>query len=221
MPGAFRSKLTFANVTSVVALFIALGGTTYAVTQLDGSKIVNRSIAGGKLEKNTLTGGEINESKLKKVKSAEVADRTLQLTVSAPKRKSKTADRALRGAGDPDSSLLKLSNGQSQQLLASGPFTLSASCVDTGDTPRIRVVATTTEPGTYAVGSGRIQPFGPGEEVTLVSVDDPIVQGSLGAAGLGSTYVAPSGATMQLGGGVVFGTQTLGADCVASAYGVG
>jgi hypothetical protein len=219
---ALRSKLTFANVVSAAALFIALGGTSYAVTQLDGSKIVNRSIPAGKLEKNTLTGAEINESKLKGVKSAKVADRTLQLTVSAAKKKRKRAAGASRAGGGTDASLVKLSVGQTQSLLASGPFTLTASCVDEGGAPRLRVVATSTEAGSYVVGANHLAPFGPGDEVKLVDPSDPFPVGTLNGSGIATTFVAPSGATLQLGGvGVLHGSQILGADCVASAYGVG
>jgi hypothetical protein len=221
--GMLRSKATFANVTSLVALFVALGGTAYAVTQLDGSKIVNRSIPAGKLKKNTLTGTEIKESKLGTVKSAEVSDRTLQLTVSEPKGKSKGAARELSAGGDSGASLVKLSIGQTENLLTSGPFSLKASCVDQGGAPGVRAVATTTEAGTYVVGAGHAAPFGPGEEVPLVDVDGPpFPAGTLSGSGIGTTFVAPSGATLQLGGvGVLHGTQVLGADCVASAYGVG
>lgn len=221
--GRLRSKVTFANVTSLVALFVALGGTAYAVTQLDGSKIVNRSVPAKKLKKNTVTGTEIKESKLGTVKSAEVSDRTLQLTVSEPKGKSKRAARELSAGGDSSSSLLKLSVGQTQSLLTSGPFELTASCIDVGGEPRLRAVATSSEAGTDVAGAGHAGPFGPGEEVPLVDVDGPpFPAGILNGSGIGTTFVAPSGATLQLGGvGVLFGTQILGADCVASAYGIG
>jgi hypothetical protein len=31
-----RQRLTFANVTSVIALFVALGGSSYAAVKIDG-----------------------------------------------------------------------------------------------------------------------------------------------------------------------------------------
>ena len=39
-----RRHLTFANVTSVLALFIALGGTSYAVATIGTKQIKNNSV---------------------------------------------------------------------------------------------------------------------------------------------------------------------------------
>jgi hypothetical protein len=58
------------TVVAYLALFIALGGTSYAVTRINGSALKDRSVAGKKLKKNTVTGVEIKESKLGKVPTA-------------------------------------------------------------------------------------------------------------------------------------------------------
>src|SRR4051812_40719825 len=42
-------RLTYANVMSTVAVFIALGGSSYAAVRISGSSIRNHSIAGKKL----------------------------------------------------------------------------------------------------------------------------------------------------------------------------
>jgi hypothetical protein len=49
---------------ALIALMVALGGSAYAGTKINGSQIVDRSISGSKVKKNTLTGAEIKESKL-------------------------------------------------------------------------------------------------------------------------------------------------------------
>jgi hypothetical protein len=49
-----RPKLSFANVMSVIAVFIALGGGAYAAKKLNGKKIANNSIPAKKLKKNVL-----------------------------------------------------------------------------------------------------------------------------------------------------------------------
>jgi hypothetical protein len=59
---------------SLLALFVALGGTGYAAAKLNGRNIVNRSIRGGKLAHNTGTGTQIRESSLGRVPSAADAD---------------------------------------------------------------------------------------------------------------------------------------------------
>jgi hypothetical protein len=69
-----RKRLTYANVMSTVAVFIALGGSSYAAFTLDGSTIKDRSIAGKKVRHNTLTGVQIRESSLARVPRAKTAD---------------------------------------------------------------------------------------------------------------------------------------------------
>jgi hypothetical protein len=70
-----RHHLTYANVMATVAVFIALGGSSYAALRISGSDIKNRSIAGKKIKRNTLTGKQIRESRLARVPRARNADR--------------------------------------------------------------------------------------------------------------------------------------------------
>src|SRR3954447_20143267 len=65
-----RHRLSYANVVATLALFVALGGTGYAASQLTGRDIKNRSISRVDIKKNALTGTEINESKLRQVPRA-------------------------------------------------------------------------------------------------------------------------------------------------------
>ena len=62
-----RHRLSYANVMSTVAVFIALGGSSYAAVTLSGSDIKHRSIPATKMKRNTLTGLEIRESRLGRV----------------------------------------------------------------------------------------------------------------------------------------------------------
>jgi hypothetical protein len=77
-----RQPLTYANVMSTVAVFIALGGSSYAALTISGSDIRKRSIAGVKLKRNTLTGREIRESRLRRVPRARNASRLGGLTAA-------------------------------------------------------------------------------------------------------------------------------------------
>jgi hypothetical protein len=58
MLAKFRSGVTFANVVSLIALFLALGGGAYALT------IPRNSVGARQLKKNAVTG-----SKIRKVRS--------------------------------------------------------------------------------------------------------------------------------------------------------
>jgi hypothetical protein len=74
-----RSRLTYSNIIATLALFIALGGVSYAAVKLPKNsvtnktikknavtspKIKNKTITGADVKSNTLTGSQINESTL-------------------------------------------------------------------------------------------------------------------------------------------------------------
>ena len=52
------------TVVAYLALFVAVGGSAYAVTQIDSGDIRNRSIQGKDVARDTLGGKQINEAKL-------------------------------------------------------------------------------------------------------------------------------------------------------------
>jgi hypothetical protein len=84
VPSKFRPRLTYANVMSTVAVFVALGGSSYAAVTISGSSIKNRSIPAKKLKPNSITGKQVRESRLK-VRSARNADRLGGLSADALK----------------------------------------------------------------------------------------------------------------------------------------
>jgi hypothetical protein len=89
MLARMRQRLTFANVISVIALFIALGGGAYAAVALPknsvgskqikknavtNAKIGKNAVTGAKVKDGSLTGTDINLTTLPKVGSATNAD---------------------------------------------------------------------------------------------------------------------------------------------------
>jgi hypothetical protein len=78
------SRPSPALLVAIVALFMALGGTSYAALKITGTNVVNgtltgadvdnRSLGGKELKKNTLDGTEIDESALGPVPKATDAD---------------------------------------------------------------------------------------------------------------------------------------------------
>jgi hypothetical protein len=78
----FRNRLTYANVMSTLAVFIALGGSSYAALRISGKSIENRSIPAKKLKRNSLSGREIRESRLH-VRRARSAERLGGFTAEA------------------------------------------------------------------------------------------------------------------------------------------
>jgi hypothetical protein len=78
-----RRHLSLANLLAATALFVALGGVSYAATTINGNKIVKQTIGAGKLKQgtltstqvkaNALTGSVIDESTLNIVPAAQTA----------------------------------------------------------------------------------------------------------------------------------------------------
>ena len=52
-------RLTYANVTATLALFLALGGIAAAGTLISGSTIMARSLPANRLKRHSLTAAEI------------------------------------------------------------------------------------------------------------------------------------------------------------------
>jgi hypothetical protein len=58
---------------ALLALFVSLTGSAFAVTRINGSSLVDRSVTNVKIKKNSLTAAEINKSRLGSVARAAVA----------------------------------------------------------------------------------------------------------------------------------------------------
>ena len=59
MPRLSVRRPTPATMVALAALFVALGGSSYAAITLDGEDIKNRSISGTKLKANTVRSSEV------------------------------------------------------------------------------------------------------------------------------------------------------------------
>jgi hypothetical protein len=94
MHAKLRPQLTYANVMATIAVFLALGGSSYAVSRIDGKRIKSHSITGAKLKRNTLTGRQIREQRLATVPNASRLDK---LDSTAFQRSGAAAGGALAG----------------------------------------------------------------------------------------------------------------------------
>lgn len=59
-----RSHLTFANVIAMLALFVALGGSSYAALRVTGKNVRNGSLTGTDVRNSSLTGRDVRSSSL-------------------------------------------------------------------------------------------------------------------------------------------------------------
>lgn len=72
-----------AAVIATLALFVALGGTSYAASSsINGSQLTNHSVAGKKLQNHTVTGTQVKVSTFPKVPSAHRADLATHATTA-------------------------------------------------------------------------------------------------------------------------------------------
>jgi hypothetical protein len=107
MLSRLRERLSYANVMSTLAVFIALGGSSYAVIRIDSQDIANNSIrsvdvrngslAQRDMRRNTLTGRSIKESRLGRVPWAANSERlggmtAVDLLVKCPSGTFPTSD---------------------------------------------------------------------------------------------------------------------------------
>jgi hypothetical protein len=111
-----RQRLTYANGMSTVAVFVALGGSSYAVLRIDSSDIANNSVRGvdirnrslseRDIKRNALGGRSIRESRLGRVPRARDADRVggmsaAELVVACPSGTFPAADVCVEGSARP------------------------------------------------------------------------------------------------------------------------
>jgi hypothetical protein len=78
---ALRRRLSYANVMATVAVFIALGGSSYAALTVTGRNVKNGTLTFRDLRRDTLGGSRIKESRLGAVRRARNADRLNGVTV--------------------------------------------------------------------------------------------------------------------------------------------
>jgi hypothetical protein len=208
-----------ALVVSLIALFVALGGSGYAAVKLNGKslkngsvagkKLKNRSIAGKKLKNNTVTGRHIKESTLGKVPLAAQADNATSATNAT---NATTAGSATSFGGmtaqriDP----FTLSDNGTREVAKVGPFTLTASCTidDAGeDTALINV--TTSQSNSAIVGEDEDADFDIGDTVPWVTAETFTGTGTPEIAEDPPLLIAPDGTEIfgyQLYAGVnIFG----------------
>jgi hypothetical protein len=159
---ALRKRITFSNVVALLALFVALGGTAYAIKKINGRNLLANSVSGKKLKRNTLGGREINESKLGLVPHALKADEAGSLG-------GKTAADFAPAGVVLTSGLVKLSPGQEQTLLTTGPLTIRLTCKTEGPETVARILLRSSEAGSLDFG----EPLTPNTDHVLVKSESP------------------------------------------------
>lgn len=219
-----------ATVIAVIALFVAIGGTGYAATTINGKDIKNRSIAGKKLKNGAVAGKQvkrdslgarqIKESSLKTVARAQAA---VSATTATTADRAKTAEGLTGPAASSLANADRISTGQMikltktgtsaattplQRAAAKGPFTVDVGCYDNAGQTNPYVRVGSSEPGSVIDGQQS-------DTVDVLDFD-------AAAFDTYTTFVtalAPSGASLGFVLDVV--SNGLGTDCafvISTAY---
>lgn len=237
---SIRKRLSFANIMSAVAVFIALGGIAVAAglpkksvgakqlkgnavttakikkNAVTGKKIKKGTITGSKIKNDSITGTQINESTLGTVPSANVANNTVGLTRFN----------------------VKLGFGQSQVLVTAGVFTLTASCLqnttDQEGNPNLdvaRIVISTSANGKVFDAEDSKRGFDPTEflDTTTPELERVWVEETVGTGETeyesesnsdGSAY-DPTGTSLSMPGhGLGIGLNVYGPGCFFNGFAI-
>ncbi len=114
MPEKFRQRLSFANVVSLIALFVALGGTAWA---LESNSVRSKHIVDGQVRTPDLAPDSVTAAKLADLEALEAVARVCDGSVP------------VNGSTPPC--------GQDLNL---GDFAVSFRCESTGDSRRALIV---------------------------------------------------------------------------------
>jgi len=112
-----RARLTYSNVVATIALFVALGGSSYAALTLTGRNIKDSTLTGKDVKDKSLTGADVKDSSLtgRDVRNGSIA--AADLDPSLPN--------SLRGAQGPQG--LQGPKGDQGQSVPVDGFTKSES----------------------------------------------------------------------------------------------
>lgn len=116
-----------ALVISLLALFVALGGSAYAATKIGTKDIKANAITTGKIKKNAITTAKIKKNA---VTGAKIKESSLGVVPSATN--AVNATNATNFSRYFTIGIVKANPGQTVTLFTSGPFTFSGHCKDLG-----------------------------------------------------------------------------------------
>jgi hypothetical protein len=138
-------------VISILALFVALGGSAYAAKKIGTKEIKANAITTGKIKKNAVTTSKI---KKEAVTGAKIKESTLGAVPNATHAVSAdsatnatTATTATNFSRYYTSGLKKANVGETVTLLSVGPFTFIGKCTEAGGEKIARSYLTTSRSG--------------------------------------------------------------------------
>jgi hypothetical protein len=197
-----RLRPTPATVISLLALFVSLGGVSYAVAtgSIDSREIRNNAVRTKDLRNNDIRGLDIRNSTIQgrdvavsSILGEDIREATLAKVPQAARADTAGAVDALRAIG-----ARTLAPGAPQNILLTyGPLALTATCTAGGSGPVAQVRAQSTQAGSSADGEEASVPNLGAAPQTIVAVT------STGAKEVESSQIVASGGGTATLSGVV------------------
>jgi len=198
MKRILRRRPSPALVVAMVALFVALGGSAYALT-ITGGNVKNGSLTGADIRNRSLTQTDLKGRALKgtlMIKDSVGYNAVKEQVLDASKlRKVKASEDSDRIAGVTGSRIapFSLENNQSKALPAAGPFTVTARCRTEGADQIAEIVVQTNQNNSAVEGATKDTVFNIGETVALVAAQAPTGTPAFDQEAAGAA-IAPDGA---------------------------
>lgn len=209
-------KLTYANIVATLALFIALGGVSWAAYSLpknsvgskqirknavSTTKVKNRSLLGGDLKNNTLKGTQVDEDSLGKVPAAASAD-----VAGTSADRFTLVRREISSASNPNVGLAR-AYASEFPLVSHGPISLYGKCFEVGTTVYGEVYVRSAVDGAFGTYSNAYSdflanpPLGTSfatEELRLVGQKWSLANNATVGGG-GGVFLSPDGVGLSAG----------------------
>jgi hypothetical protein len=142
-----RHHLSYANVMATVAVFVALGGVSYAAATISGNKLIKGTVGAGKLKNGTLTSTQVKADSLT---GSVIDESTLTIVPSAQTANSATTATSATTAGSADTAK-SATTAQSATTAGSAEHAVSA------DTATKATEATSADSATTADNADTVE----------------------------------------------------------------
>jgi hypothetical protein len=164
MLARLRSRLSYANVVATLALFVALGGSAVAASQITGDQVKDGSLTGDDIKNESIKSKDVSELKATDLRPAARA-----------RLKGARGPRGLRGPTGPGALQIhrtfKVADGV-VDLFTKGGLRVRVKCSPSANPDALTFTATTdTDHSVVGIGSVAVNPTGTGQAF-MPGVDD-------------------------------------------------
>jgi hypothetical protein len=214
---SIRKRLSFANIMSAVAVFVALSGIAVAAglpkNSVGKKQLKNNAVTTAKIKKNAVTTPKIKNGAVNsaKVKDGSLTGSDINIGTLGTVPAAQTAATASNLAGQTTFAV-RLAVGQSQVVASHGVVSFVAQCRQSGGSDYAELLYATSQNGAVAGGDTDYVGSSP---TTFLNVDTPFEDRRLAyeSETTGDTYV-----TTEIDNGFVLGPD--GKGLVANTEGV-